>query len=135
MEIEVISAAEANAILIGRHYLGAKARFAHICSATHERDAVAVYAPPVAASIDRKIFELARWWQSDVTPPREPRLRAHGQASGVLAEHPERMDGHFYGIYEGRWTAGPAPNPSAILVSNSLPVANFRSASLCYVIC
>jgi hypothetical protein len=30
------------------------------------------------------------------------------------------MDRHFYGIYEGRWTAGPAPNPSAIFASTSL---------------
>src|SRR6516165_2874686 len=65
MEIDLISAAEANAILTGQHYLGAKARFAHICFATPERDAVAIYAPPVAASINRNIFELARLWQSD----------------------------------------------------------------------
>ena len=65
MEIDLISASEANAILDGHHYLGAKARFAHVCFATLERDAVAIYAPPVAASIDRNIFELARLWQAD----------------------------------------------------------------------
>ena len=66
-EIDIIPIAEANALIHGRHYLGAKTSFASICFATRERDAVAIFAPPVAATINRNILELARLWQSDDT--------------------------------------------------------------------
>lgn len=62
MRIEQIPAVEANGLIDGRHYIGA-ATFTAFCLSTAERDAVAVYGAPVAASFKGAI-ELRRLWQA-----------------------------------------------------------------------
>src|SRR5438105_3622865 len=68
MWIEQITTAEANAILTGRHYLGAVGFSPEYCFSTPERDAVAVYGVPIAASFKLGLprpLELLRLWQAD----------------------------------------------------------------------
>lgn len=67
--LQVVTADEASKMLEGRHYLGPLEYQPRFCIATPERDAVAVYSPPVAAHFktipDFRPLELARLWQAD----------------------------------------------------------------------
>ncbi len=67
--LQLVTAEEANAMLAGRHYLGALEYPPRFCIATPERDAVAIYSPPVASHFktipDFRPIELARLWQAD----------------------------------------------------------------------
>jgi Arc/MetJ-type ribon-helix-helix transcriptional regulator len=69
--LQIISAQEANRIIGEKHYLGAVEYTPRFCITTAERDAVAVYSPPVASHFKRipgfTPIELARLWQSDET--------------------------------------------------------------------
>lgn len=66
MEIDLIPAAEANALLASGHYLGPLAFTPTYCLSTPERDAVAVYGPPVAVqAFPDGTLELRRFWQAD----------------------------------------------------------------------
>jgi len=68
MKLERISLADANAILAGKHYLGPVQFPPRYCIATPERDAVAVYSWPMAASSKVKFaypLEIARLWRAD----------------------------------------------------------------------
>lgn len=68
MRLAIINAPEANAIIEGKHYLGATEYQPMFCFATEERDAVAIYSPPVAKHFKVKLtkpLELVRLWQSD----------------------------------------------------------------------
>jgi len=71
MRIDRIDVREANALLHGNHYLG-RVRFTPThCLTTPERDAVAVYGPPVAAAFKVSTpgaLELLRLWQRDDHP-------------------------------------------------------------------
>jgi hypothetical protein len=57
-------AVEANALIDGKHYIGAVAFTPTFCLSTPQRDAVAIYGPPVAASF-KGVLELRRLWQAD----------------------------------------------------------------------
>jgi hypothetical protein len=68
MIIEQIALAEANALLTSapKHYLG-RVRNAEYCLSTPERDALAVYRPPVAPAFTKALgrpLEISRLWRS-----------------------------------------------------------------------
>jgi hypothetical protein len=67
--LQMVTPEEANAMLAGRHYLGPLEYPPRFCIATPERDAVAIYSPPVASHFksiaDFRPIELARLWQAD----------------------------------------------------------------------
>jgi len=68
MYLDIINSKEANEIINGKHYLGRVVYQPSFCFATAERDAVAIYSPPVAAhfkNVLTKPLELVRLWQSD----------------------------------------------------------------------
>jgi hypothetical protein len=66
--IENISSAEADALLVSEHYLGANGYPQMFRLSTPGRDALATYAPPIAQHFKVKIsccLELFRLWQSE----------------------------------------------------------------------
>jgi hypothetical protein len=68
MRLDIITAKEAGVLIKGRHYLGATEYQPTFCFATPERDAVAIYSPPVAQHFKVKLskpLELVRLWQAD----------------------------------------------------------------------
>jgi hypothetical protein len=72
MKLDVISSIEASALINGKHYLGPTEYQPTFCFATEERDAVAIYSPPVASHFKRalsKPLELIRLWQYNPDRP------------------------------------------------------------------
>jgi hypothetical protein len=68
VNIDRITTTEANDLLEGRHYIGATAYLPRFCFASPNRDAVAVYSHPIAASFKLALddpLELARLWRDD----------------------------------------------------------------------
>lgn len=67
--LNIITAKDANRLIDGRHYLGGVEYAPRFCVATPERDAVAVFSPPIASHFKRiddfHPLELARLWQAD----------------------------------------------------------------------
>jgi hypothetical protein len=66
-EIDRIGTDEASTLLDGEHYLGALEFNARYCLASPNRDALAVFATPIASAFDRALpgcLELTRLWQA-----------------------------------------------------------------------
>lgn len=66
--LELVTPEEASAILHGKHYLGGVEYRPRFCIATPERDALAVFSPPISHHFKIKLtqpLELARLWRSE----------------------------------------------------------------------
>ena len=72
MKLDLITAAEANTLIAGKHYLGPVRFPPRYCIATPDRTCVAIFSWPMAASFKVKFtsLELARLWRSDNSPHR-----------------------------------------------------------------
>jgi hypothetical protein len=112
MKLDQITLAEANAILDGRHYLGPVQFPPRYCIATPERDAVAVYSWPMAASFKVKFaypLEIARLWRAEGATVRTDKflhrsVQMVAQLSprtDVVFTYADPAQGHTGKVYKG----------------------------------
>jgi hypothetical protein len=112
MILELITAAEANAIIGKRHYLGPVIFPPRYCIATPARDAVAIFSYPMAASFKVKFnaLELSRLFRAEGAPVRTDHFldRACRKVTHELAPktdciftYADPLQGHTGKVYLG----------------------------------
>lgn len=109
--IDQITAAEANAIIAGKHYLGAVQFPPRYCFATPERDAVAIFSWPMAAAFKVKFMslELVRLWRAEGTTVRTDmfldravrRLAELDRNIDCVFTYADPAQGHTGAVYKG----------------------------------
>ena len=112
MEIDQITVTEANAIIDGKHYLGAVGYLPRYCLATAARDAVAVFGYPNAASFKVALqdpLELVRLWRADGATVRTDHflhrclmmVRKLAPDCDAVFSYADPKQGHTGAVYKG----------------------------------